>query len=142
MLPLPPVPHPVHQQGLAHEVEERHARVERRERILEDHLHLAPQRAQRPGRERPHVGHRAVGEPHRDLARRRLDRAKDAARRRGLSAAAFAHESQRLAFVDVEVDAVHRAHVSDRPPQQSLPDRKELLQAGDAKERPSVRAHG
>ncbi len=129
------------QQGLPDEIEERHARVERRERVLEDHLHLAPQRPQLLGPERPHIDHRAIGAADPDFTGRRLERAQDAARRGRLSAAALPDQSQRLALVDVEVDAVHRAHVSNRPPQQSLADRKELLQAGDAKERRSVRAH-
>jgi hypothetical protein len=36
----------VNEQRLADDVEQRHPRIERRERILEDHLHLATQRAQ------------------------------------------------------------------------------------------------
>ena len=38
--------HAVDQQRLGDDVGDRHARVERRERVLEDHLHLAPQRPQ------------------------------------------------------------------------------------------------
>ena len=44
--PLLAVPHPGHQQRLADDVEERHARVERPVGILEDHLHLRAQRLQ------------------------------------------------------------------------------------------------
>ena len=50
LLALPAVRHAVDQQRLADEVEQRHARIERGERVLEDHLHLAPQRAQLRGR--------------------------------------------------------------------------------------------
>ena len=45
----------------------------------------------------------------------RLDGAQDAARGGGLAAAALADQAERLALVDVEVDAVDRAHVADRP---------------------------
>ena len=46
--------------------------------------------------------------------------------------------AERLALVDVKVDAVHGAHVADRPLQKALPDRKELLQAGDPEQRRSA----
>ena len=38
--------HAVDQQRLADDIEQRHARIERGERVLEDHLHLSTQRAQ------------------------------------------------------------------------------------------------
>ena len=34
---------PVYEQGLANDIQQRHARIERRERVLKDHLHLPPQ---------------------------------------------------------------------------------------------------
>ena len=76
-----------------------------------------------------HVDHGAVGGANRIWPRGRLDRAQDAARGRGLAAAALADQRQRLALVDVEADAVHRPHVADRPLQEALPDGKELLEA-------------
>ena len=36
----------IHKQRLAHDVQQRHARIQRRKWILEDHLHLASQRTQ------------------------------------------------------------------------------------------------
>ena len=50
----------VDEQGLADDVEQRHARVQRRERILEDHLHLAPKEPQLALRDRRHVEDLAV----------------------------------------------------------------------------------
>src|SRR5207253_6523719 len=75
------------------------------------------------------------------LSRRRLDRAEQAARGRGLPAATLTDEAERLALVDVEVHAVDRAHVADRALEEAFPDRKELLQPGDAEQRRSC-AHG
>jgi hypothetical protein len=121
----------VDQEGLSHEVEQRHAGIERGKRILEDHLHLAAQGPQLLPAQLADLDHRAVGDPHEDLPAGRLDRAHDAPGGRGLAAAALAHEAQRLPLVDVEVDAVHGANVTHGPPQEALPDRKELLQAGD-----------
>ena len=43
-LALPPALHTVHQQRLSHEIEQRHAGIERGEGILKDHLHLPTQR--------------------------------------------------------------------------------------------------
>jgi len=42
--PLPPVPRAVHEKRFTHDVEERLPRIQRREGILEDHLHLAAER--------------------------------------------------------------------------------------------------
>ena len=76
-----------------------------------------------------------------DLPLRRLDGAQHAARRGGLATAALAHQAERLALVDVEVDAVDGAHVADRALEEALLDGKELLQPGDAQERRLRRAH-
>ena len=86
------------------------------------------------GRSLPTSTTEPSADPHEDLARGRLDRPQDAARGRGLAAAALPDQAQRLALVDVEVDAVHRADVAHRPLQEALPDRKELLQPGDPQE--------
>jgi hypothetical protein len=130
VLALLSAPDSVHQQRLAHEVEQGHARVERGEGILEDHLHLAPERPQLRGPEPPQLDLGAVGSPHEHLARRWLDRAQDAAGGGGLATAALPHQAQRFPLVDVEIDAVHRSHVAHRALPEALPDRKELLQPG------------
>ena len=90
----------------AHDRADGHARVERRERILEDDLHLAPQLAQRRARRATSTSLPSNS----TLARRRLDEAEDRAARRRLAAARFADEAERLAGRDVERDAVHGAH--------------------------------
>jgi hypothetical protein len=47
----------VHQQRFADEVEQRHAGIERGERVLEDHLHLSTQRAQLRRAQPAHLHH-------------------------------------------------------------------------------------
>ena len=133
--------HAVHQERLADDVEERHPRVERGERVLEDHLHLPAQHAQLV------LGHRgdvddlpAVGQQ--DLARRRGDRAQDAARRRGLAAAAFAHQRERLALAHEERDVVDRLDLADGLLQQAAADREVLLQAADVQQHGAVGGGG
>src|SRR5205823_5084476 len=42
-------------EAFADEIADAHARVERAHRVLEDDLHVAPRRLQRPARERGHV---------------------------------------------------------------------------------------
>jgi hypothetical protein len=114
--------------GSPTEVEERHARIERRERILEDHLHLAAERAQlrgpQPAPSRPPIRR----PPASDLPPGRLDGPQHAARGGGLAAAALTNEAERLALVDVEVHAVDRAHVADRALEKALLDGEELLE--------------
>src|SRR4051812_49126212 len=85
---------------------DRLARVERRVRVLEDHLHLAPQRLQLLA-----VEPRDVAPAVLDRAARRVEQARDQARGRALAAAGLPHDPERLALHDVErhaVDGMHR----------------------------------
>ena len=77
----------------------RHPRVQRRIRILKDHLDLAPCRAG------PLVGQRRPLEA--NLSRGRRVEARDAASERGLSAAGLAYEPEDLSSTDHEVDSVY-----------------------------------
>jgi hypothetical protein len=52
-----------------------------------------------------------------------------------LATAALPHEPQRLALVDVEVHAVHRADMPDRPLQEAPANREELLKPLHLQER-------
>ena len=79
------------------------ARVQRRVRVLEDHLHLAPVRAQPPPRQRRDV---AAAEVHR--ARRRLVQPHEQTAERRLAAAGLADDAERLAAPNLERDAVDR----------------------------------
>ena len=92
-------------QRLADDCADRHARIERGERVLEDDLHVAAERSERPGVE---LGDVAALEP--DFARRRFDQPQDAAPGRRLTRAGLAHQPERLALGDVEADTVDRMH--------------------------------
>src|SRR4051812_963470 len=84
------------------------ARVERRVRVLEDHLDLAPERLQLLAREARDVAALVL-----DRAARRVEQAGDEARRGALAAAGLPHDPERLALGDVERDAVDRVHGTD-----------------------------
>ena len=104
---------PVDAQRLADEPTDRVPRVQRRERVLEDHLHPPAQRAQlalAEGRDVVAVedDSPAVG------AYRRSKRAAD----RRLAAPGLADEAERLAAADREGDVVDRPHVADVPIEQ------------------------
>ena len=77
------------------------ARVQRRERVLEDHLHPPAQSAKLAFAERRDVP--AVED---DLPRRRLVQAEEGPPDRGLAAARLADQSERLAPPDREADVV------------------------------------
>ena len=96
-------------QGLDDQLADGHPRVQRAERVLEHDLHAPPQRAHLGGRRGPKVD--AV-EAYR--TRGRLEQPQDQASRRGLAAAAFADQPQRLALGDVEADVVDGQNA--RPP--------------------------
>ena len=98
----------VHGEWLADDASNRHARIQRRVRVLEDDLHLA---AQRP-HPRPVVV-RDVLAAQLDGSGGRLDQLQRGLAGRRLSASALAHEPQRLAPADGEgyaVDGVHLPH--------------------------------
>ena len=84
------------------------ARVERRVRVLEDHHHLAPERAHVLAREL-----RDVPALEDDLAVRRLEQLHDAARHRRLAAAGLADDAERLALPEGEADPVDGLHGAD-----------------------------
>src|SRR5207247_5832696 len=86
---------------LADDLAARHARVQRRVRVLEDHVHLAPQWPHLPARE---VGHLDTADP--DPTRRRLAEADDAVRDRRLAGAGLADEAEHLARANRERDPV------------------------------------
>src|SRR5438093_437689 len=82
--------------------------VERRVRILEDHLHLAADLAERLA-----LQVRDVLPVEGDPSLARLVQACDHPGEGGLAASGLAYESDRLRRIDLEVDAVDRVHVAD-----------------------------
>src|SRR5688572_1905549 len=85
----------VHERRLADDVGDAHARIERGERILEDHLHLES------GFLRPAVA---------DVAAGGLEDPSDHTAERRLAAARLAHQPDHLAVLDDERDIVHCVH--------------------------------
>src|SRR5947207_10001297 len=83
------------------------ARVQRRERILEDHLHPPAQRPQLVLAERGDVA-----PVEHDAAARRLVEAQDRAAERGLPATGLANQAEGLAAPDRERDPVDRLDVA------------------------------
>ena len=112
--PLLPVAHAVGHERLGHDVEERSPRIERGERVLEDHLHLAAKGLELALGQGRHVEHLPARRVEEDATRRGGERAQDAARGGGLAAPALSDQRQRLAFLDVEAHIVHRAHTPTR----------------------------
>ena len=126
----------VHAQRLADDVAGGHARIERGERVLEDDLHLPPVGAQLRLAEM-----RDVGAVDRDAAGGRLDQPQDRAADRGLAAAGFADQRERLAGADFQRHAVDRVDVAGRAAQQALLDREMLLEVLDLEHQRSRLRH-
>src|SRR5215208_5185253 len=93
-----------------------HARVQRRVRVLEDHLDVAPQGPELAVAERGDVA--AVED---ELAVRRLVEPDDRLGERGLAAAGLAHQAEAFAGEDIEGDVVHRLEV-DAGLEEAAPD--------------------
>src|SRR5262249_17295076 len=91
----------VHAQRERDALTDRHARVERGVRVLDDHLHVAAQRLAAWARERLHVH---AFERH--GAGVRLDETEDEAGGRGLAAAGLADDAERRARLDRKRDVV------------------------------------
>ena len=101
--------HAVRPQRLGEDVADRQPRIERRHRILEDHLQVAADREALAASDISAVSlaeHAIVP----DCGPRRVQDLHD---RRRLAAAGFADQPERLALADVEADAVDRAHRAD-----------------------------
>ena len=86
---------------------DRHAGVQRGERVLKDNLH--------PGAHPPHLG---VAEPvdrhivEDNLTGGRLNQPQDGAPRGGFSAAGFSHHTQSAALVNLEGHIIHRVQAA------------------------------
>src|SRR6266545_3425845 len=92
-------------------------RVQRRERILEDHLQLTPDRPQRVVAE---PGQVPAGEPDRAAGRREQPGEQPAQGR--LAAAGLAHQPETLTWPHPQGHPVHRGDVPGEAPGESVPD--------------------
>jgi hypothetical protein len=120
----------VDDEGFAEDRADRHARIERGERVLEHDLDVAPHRPQVVAAKTKHVP--TVED---DFAFARFDQAHHAARGGGFAAAGFADQAERLASFHRKGDAVHRMDPRDLARQQPALDGKMLLETGDAQQR-------
>src|SRR4051812_36504777 len=107
---------------LADDRADRLARVERRVRVLEDHLHLAAERLELALREAGDVPAAVLDRP-----AGRVEQAGDQARRGGLAAAGLPHQAQRLALHDFERHAVDSVHGADLALEQDPARYREVL---------------
>ena len=99
-------------QRLGDDLADGHARIQRSQGILEDHLHIAAQAAQFAG-----FGLEDVGLAHpQSAAVARRNHADHRPRQGGLAAAGFADHAQRFAGEQVEADAVHGLQLARRGP--------------------------
>ena len=99
---------PVQFHGLADDLADPLAGVQRRVRVLEDHLHLASHGPHGPPRPADEFLALEL-----DRTRRRRGELQDRPAQRGLAATGFADQAQRLALVDGEADAVDGLHPAD-----------------------------
>ena len=97
----------VDQQAFLDDLSDGHARAQRRERILEDDLHLPAQWAQDLATK---IFDTLAVETDGALAR---DQAQQRQSQRGLARAAFPHHAHGVAFADLQTDLVHRADMID-----------------------------
>src|SRR6202040_3445837 len=103
---------------LLDDLRDRESRLEAGERVLKDHLHLAPQGPQLALTERRDVALRETNAP------LRLGQSQQCQAERGLAGAAFADDAESGPAPDRERDAVDRLHISTHPAQPTSADRK------------------
>ncbi len=88
-------------------------KYQNKNRILEDHLHLAAHPAQRLALERRQLVRLVIGRRKENLARRRAVELQDRAACGGFAAARLAHQPQRLAASDIKADTIHGFDAAD-----------------------------
>ena len=125
---------PFDQQRFADIIEQCHARVERAEGILEDHLDLAPERLERGTGHRRQIDHLPLAGAVQHLAGRRIDRPQDRARQGRLAATGFTHQPERIAFLDGETYVIDRPHVADHALEEALGDREVFAEPPDVEQ--------
>eukprot|EP01022_Parablepharisma_sp_SALTPOND_P030360 TRINITY_DN760_c2_g5_i1.p1 TRINITY_DN760_c2_g5~~TRINITY_DN760_c2_g5_i1.p1 ORF type:complete len:1316 (-),score=509.04 TRINITY_DN760_c2_g5_i1:3474-7421(-) len=97
--------HAMYQHRLHDGIADRHARIERGKRILEDELDIATQLAQLAARQL-----RQVAPAEFDTATGDIDQAQQGTAGGGLAAAGLADDGQGLAGIQIEADLLHRMH--------------------------------
>ena len=113
IIELAPAGDIVDHQRLGDQVAHGHARVERAERVLEDHAHLAAQRLHLVLADLGDVDALAILGAKPDLAVGRVVQPQDRAAGGGFAAAALAHQPQHLLLAQREADAIDGLDVAD-----------------------------
>src|SRR6266567_7642067 len=126
----------VERERLGEHLADGHARIERRVRVLEDDLQRASPRAQALRVECEKVFALEL-----DRSRGRLDQTQDQPAGGRLPATRLADQRQRLAFADLEVDAVDGTHGPALAPEDAVAQREMLDELPDAQKRPRGTAH-
>ena len=122
--------HTVVLQRLGDDLADAHARVERRIRILEHHLRLAPMLAHALVVQVRDLG---VAEP--DAAAGGLEQAQHGLAHRGLAATRLTHQAQRFTRADLEGHAVHGVDMATDALQHATAHREVLAQVFDPQHR-------
>ncbi len=118
-------------QRIGDDLEDGHARVQRRVGILEDHADVAPVRLEIAEVELRQVDRPAVPLVIEDLPAGGVVGADDRAPGGRLAAARLADQAEGLALADEEVDPVHGLDMADRAAQEALLDREVHLEVLD-----------
>src|SRR6185436_7292160 len=105
-------------QALGDDLADREPRAERAERVLEDDLHLAPQRPQRAAAKVLDLGAAEADLPLRVLEPQQREA------ERGLARAGLADHAERVSLAQRQVDAVDRLDVADRAAEHAGLDRE------------------
>src|SRR5215207_927945 len=122
-------------QGLGQDLIDRHARVERRERVLEDELDGAAVSLQGVAFEREHVLRAGAG-VEQNAPGIWVERAHDDLRDRRLAAAGFADKPERSAAREGEVDVLDRADDARAPAEPACAQNERLAYVLDGQDRP------
>src|SRR5262249_6912060 len=105
-------------------------------------LHLAPERAEPPLRQRRDVYHLSIASVEEDLVGGRDDRAQDAARGRRLPAPALPDQRERLAPAKLKAHIVVRPDLARQPAETAAPKREVFSQPTNLQEEPAGGVHG
>ena len=127
---------PVRVESLADDLLDRHARRQRAVRILEDDLHLSPERTQRPGSEALDLAPQEGDPPLAALQPQQRER------ERRLAGTALADDPERPTLTDGQAHPVHRLHVRDGAAEESGLDREPHLHVAPVERDGRVRGHG
>jgi hypothetical protein len=125
------LPRLVDPEGVANDIANRHAGIERVERILKDHAHLLAIRLHLIVGQGSQIDHFTIMILEQDLTAGQVVGAQNAAAGSCLAAAALPHQAHGFTLQDLEGNIVNRLDMTDRAPEEPGHDWKPLLQIPD-----------